>query len=748
MITVKNNYFKIDTTKTTYLFKANPLGMLEHIYYGKKICTSDSYPFIEEQCLYGGGVDTTKDGYAIYENCASLECSSAIRGDYREGFLKLAFDKNDHEFVLSYKGYKMVDNFEIPGLPSSYDRDETLELILEDKIKKIEVHMFYSTFKDTDVITRSVFVKNNGDLPVNIERIMSSSFDIVEDDYLLTTLNGAWAKERQINTNPLGMGLTKVASNYGFSSAQTNPFTMLQKKDTDLTHGDVFGFNLVYSGNHMTTFERTIYHKIRIMTGINDYSFSWTLKPNETFYSPEATLCFSSQGINSLTCEYHNFIRSHIVRGVYKKKERPILINNWEGTYFDFNEDKLLKIAEKAKEVGIEMFVLDDGWFGVRNDDHTSLGDWYPNLEKLPNGLKGLSEKLHNLGLKFGLWFEPEMISPNSELYRKHPDWAIHHPSYQPLLGRNQLVIDLTKEEVVDYVADLISKDINEGQLDYVKWDCNRNIADYYNEKLDNQQEFLHRYMLGFYKLVKTVTERCPNVLFESCSAGGNRGDLGLLCFMPQFWCSDNTDATSRMKIQEGTLLCYPQSCIGAHVSSSVSHQTLRSATYDNKFNVACVGAFGYELDLTKLDDRDIGIIKEQIKWYKQNRKLLQFGQYYKIKSVFADKTQQFVIVSEDKEEGIYFVGNQVFEPYQEPTFIKPVALDLVYKYEVETRQQYQNISLGKGELCEQNLWTLDGATLMNSGIRLPYEWLSGNGPEKRIMEDFGTRIYSIKRKK
>ncbi|MCQ2742106.1 MAG: alpha-galactosidase [Bacilli bacterium] len=747
MIKVENGYFKIDTPNTTYLFKVNPLGILEHIYYGKKIPSSKDYSFIEEQAKYGGGTLTGDNEYAIYEDCASLEASSSKRGDSRETFLNLSFDSNDREFVLKYKAYRISNGVNLDTLPSSHDKAQTLSVILEDENRGIEVTLNYSVFEDTDVIVRNSSIKNVGKSLIKIERIMSSSFDMIDGDFTLVTLNGAWAKERQINEAPLAMGITKVSSNYGFSSAQTNPFTILKKKETTFVGGEAYGFNLLYSGNHMTTYERTMYHKVRVMAGINDYSFSWTLNPNAVFEAPEATLCYSYQGINKLSHEYHQFVRNHIIRSEFKDKEKPILINNWEGTYFNFTEESLLGIAKKAKEVGIEMLVLDDGWFGKRNSDSTSLGDWYPNLEKLPEGIKGLSEKVHSLGLKFGLWFEPEMISPDSDLYRSHPEWAIKHKSYVPLLSRNQLVLDLTNEEVVKYIGDVVSSLIKDAKLDYVKWDCNRNIGDYYNENLDNQEEFLHRYMLGFYKLVKHVTEECPNVLFESCSAGGNRADLGLLCYMPQFWCSDNSDQVSRMMIQEGTLLCYPQCCIGAHVSSSLSHQTLRTATYDNKFNVACIGAFGYELDLTKLNERELQAIKDQITWFKKHRKLLQLGDFYQIKSFYTDNTQEFVIVSSDKSEAMYFVGNKVFMPYACPTIIKPIELNNEYVYEVSSRAQYQNALLGKGEMCESSEWTILGETFMNAGIRLPYEWLSGNGPEKRIMEDFGSRLYYIEKK-
>lgn len=777
MIKVKNNYFKIDTVNTTYLFKLNPIGTLEHIYYGKKIEDADSYDFLEEQNLYGAGVEDVginPDGtsYKIYNDCASLEFSSKYRGDYREVFIDVSINE-DHESEFLFDHYEIINDHRIEEMPYALNKEKTLVIYLIDKNKNLEVGLYYSIYKDSDVITRSASITNLGNNTVRLDRFMSSQVDLIEDDYLVDTLFGAWAKERHIETTEIPLGVLKIDSKYGFSSARVNPYIVIKEKNTTVSSGECYGFNLIYSGNHAAYIQRHSYKKIRVLTGLNDSTFSWNLHYGETFNSPEATICYSVEGTNGLTRNYHNFIKENIINGYWKDRTRPIVLNTWEGVHKDFDEDVLIDMAKTAKKYGIELFVIDDGWYGNRADRTKGfyVGDWFADKNKFPHGLDGFSKRLkEEVGIGFGLWFEPEMVTPDSELFKNHPEWIIKNQGYHPLLATGRYVLDLTNDEVVDYLIETICEQIKLANLDYLKWDCNRDMSDIYSPRLENQDEFQHRYTLGFYRLLRTITERFPKVLFETCAGGGNRVDMGVLAYAPQFWCSDNTDAYDRMLIQEGTLSCYPQSCIGAHVSASPNLQTGRKSMVENRFNVACIGAFGYELDLRKVSLIDAKAIKEQIKWYKENRRLLQFGDYYKISSLYNSRHYEFSIVSKDKTEAIYFVGHGIQELYARPTIAKPLGLNREYTYNFKTRRQYFNHIEGQTyikEIKEQaqvydytdedvdkvepfqsecQEYNVLGSTLEDAGVRLYYEWIGGNGGPKRVMFDFGTRIYKLKK--
>lgn len=771
MITANGGVFKLDTKRTTYLFRVLPTGALEHIYYGKKIDEKD-FDFIEEKSLFGCGVKATGGSYANFPDCASFEMSSCGRGDFREPFVIIETDLGSAA-DFRYIGYQLLNDFTLPDLPCSNNKSETLCITLKDEAKKLTLHLYYSLTDGSDIIVKSASLTNDGDKKVVIRRLMSSEVDILDDGFYLDTLDGAWARERNIFTNPLSQGITKIDSKYGFSSAMHNPYCVLRAKDCTCFHGECYGFNLVYSGNHAEYFDKSIFGKVRVLQGINDSTFSWQLNAGDTFYTPEATVCYSAGGTNDLMHEYHHFISEHIVRGFWQKKERPILCNNWEATGVDFTEEDILRIAGRAKEVGAELFVLDDGWFGARTNCARGLGDWTVNTNKLPHGLKGLTDKLDKMGLSFGIWVEPEMVNPDSDLYRAHPDWAVQNPDYTPLLSRDQLVLDLCNDKVCDYIIEAMSAVFSSANIAYVKWDCNRNITEWYSPMLKGRQgEFHHRYMLGFYKVIGTLTKRFPKILFESCSAGGNRVDMGILCYAPQYWASDNTDSFDRAKIQEGTLTCYPQSTMGAHVSASPNKQTLRQSTIENRFNTACIGAFGYELDLSELSANDTKAVIEQIKWYKKYRKTLQFGRYYRLKSVFSDRYASWIVVSEDKTQAIINITNKVQEIYAPQVILKAAGLDENARYEIKTRTQYfpfdKNHPLTKpyfaesvGDKCaaeaaknatprksEEQCYILSGKTLMDCGIRLNTEWMGGQDVENaRIMYDFGSRLYSIEKK-
>ena len=773
MITVKNNIFRLDTPNTTYIFRVNPTKHLEHLYYGARVGEIDDISFLVDKQGSGQGTSiflNTSEGKEFPDNTC-YECSSIGRGDFRESIVTVA-DTNDStvcEFL--YHSYELLDGFALKELPSSRNKDTTLAVHLTDTARKLKLTLYYSTHADSDVIVKSVAVTNDGNDTVRLLRVMSNQLDLPEDDFTLDTLDGAWARERYINSEKLRTGVTKIDSKRGVSSNCHNPYVVLKKNGCGLNSGEAYGFNLIYSGNHAEIIDKTPLHKVRVLNGINDSGFCWHLGAGETFFSPEATLCYSDTGTNTLAQRYHRFVNEHIVPEQWAYKERPILVNNWEATYFNFTEKKLLEIAKKAKDLGIELFVLDDGWFGKRTDDTKGLGDWTVNTARLPKGLNGIADKINKLGLQFGIWVEPEMVNENSNLFRAHPDWAITHPSYKPLQSRNQLVLDLTNADVCDYIIEAMSKVFSSANIAYVKWDFNRPLTDAYSPTLGNRQgEFYHRFTLGFYRIVSELTGKFPHILFEGCASGGNRFDLGALCYFPQIWCSDNTDSFDRVRIHEGTLTGYPQSCIGSHVSASPNHQTLRLSTVDNRFNTACIGAFGYELDLTALNKSDSDAIKKQIQWYKKYRKTLQFGTYHQLRSVFSDTKASWAIVAEDKTQAVANLTNTIAETVPALTILKVPDLAPQASYKLETRRQQFSIKAFGGLIntlspvhikddsklleliannhplsSEQESYTLTGEMLAKCGVKLNQEWSStGYDSTTRVMFDFGSRLYAI----
>ena len=772
MITVKENVFRLDTENTTYIFRAMPYGYLQNLYYGAKIGEIDDWSVLTEKQGFGQGtaiaLDESENKFFPENSC--LEHSSVCRGDFRESMVIIA-DKNDGTVAeYKYEGYELLDGFAVPNLPNSYGKDKTLAVKLADTAKKIRLTLFYSTLTDCDVIVKSVSVHNYGESEARLLRVMSSQLDLPDDDYVLDTLDGAWARERQLNSYELRCGVTKTDSKRGVSSNTHNPYVVLRKKDSNRFYGDAYGFNLIYSGNHAEIFDKTPLNKVRVLNGINDSGFCWHLGPNETFYTPEATLCYSDRGTNVLTQRYHKFVNEHIVPKQWAYRERPILVNNWEATYFNFTEKKLLEIAKTAKNLGIELFVLDDGWFGNRTDDTKGLGDWTENKRRLPNGLNGLAKKINALGMQFGIWVEPEMVNPDSDLYRAHPDWAVKHPDYEPLTCRNQLLLDLCNDDVCNYVIDAMTRVFSSANIAYVKWDFNRPLTDAYSPSLGNRQgEFYHRFILGYYKIMEALTKQFPDVLFEGCASGGNRFDLGALCYTPQIWASDNTDSFDRVKINEGTLYGYPASCIGNHVSASPNHQTLRISDIDNRFNTACIGAFGYEMDLSALNKQDEEAIRRQIPWYKKYRKTLQFGTYHQLLSVFTDNNASWAMASQDKTQAVVNYTNTVQQTIPKQAILKIHGLDAAAKYKVQTRRQPNSIKTFGGLINtvspvhikeeskladliakfyplkgEQETYTATGEILEKCGIKLNQEWAStGFDGNTRIRRDFGSRLYS-----
>ena len=554
--------------------------------------------------------------------------------------------------------------YEIPGLPAVYakeDEAETLEITLKDTATEAEVILKYGVFEKEDVITRSVVVKNSGKTPIVINKVHSMCLDIPYGDWEWMHFYGRHTMERQAERVPVLHGISESSSSRGTSSHHQNPAVLLCEKDCTETNGHCIGAALMYSGGFQAQVEKDQLEQIRLVMGIHPDTFEWILEAGEAFYTPEVILSCSTTGFAKLSQNFHHIIRNHVCRGTYQLSSRPVLINNWEATYFDFNEEKILNIARQASKLGIDMMVLDDGWFGKRDDDCSGLGDWFVNEKKLNGGLKALVEKINAMGMKFGLWFEPEMVSEDSDLYRNHPDWAIQIPGRKPMRSRYQLVLDMSNPEVVDYLYGVMSAILRENHIEYVKWDMNRSISDWYTATLSRgrQMEMPHRYVLGLYELLEKLTSEFPDVLFEGCSGGGGRFDAGMMYYCPQIWCSDDTDAHERTFIQYGTSFFYPTSTVGSHVSAVPNHQTGRITSIETRGVVAMAGSFGYELDLNQLSEEEKTVVAKQVTHYKEYQSLIYNGDYYRLANPFEDGMSAWSWISEDKKiilvQGVLF---------------------------------------------------------------------------------------------
>jgi alpha-galactosidase len=760
-------------------------GYIEQLYYGKKIKQTANYEALYEKFAtgYGNSNVTPIDSKLTLDNLC-LEYSYAGTGDYRHLPLSLQLPDYGHSNNFLYENHKIYDgtyeenektkmpyargheeinheemnhedmNQEEMNLEktsykeSSPDEITTLDITLKDSVYPVYLHLIYTFFSESDVITRRIKIVNQSHDEIKLMKIMSMMLDLPSNDYTLHTFDGLWIRERQENSKKLISGLYVNDSTTGSSSNRHNPFIVLTKENCTQEVGEGYGFNLIYSGNHYEAVEVSEYGKVRVLSGINPYQFSWTLKEEEAFYTPEAVVTFSDRGKNGISHNLHQFINRHIISADWVKKERPILINNWEATYFDFDDTKLLQIATEAKDLGMEMLVLDDGWFGHRSNDTSSLGDWTVNEKKLGGSLDQLVRRINDIGLKFGLWFEPEMISEKSDLFVKHPDWALKAPNREAYVGRNQFVLDLTRIEVCEYVIDSVCSVLQSAPIEYVKWDMNRHISDAYSLSLgSNQGEFYHRYILGLYEIMERITKSFPHILFEGCSAGGNRFDLGILYYMPQIWTSDNTDANSRTLIQEGTSFGYPLSTMSAHVSAVPNHQTLRTTSIETRFHVACFGVLGYEIDITKLSNEEKQAISEQIAFYKQHRSLFQFGTFSRITS--GDNHVVWQVVSEDKKEAIVLTYQRLAVANPKGDILKLIDIEPEMLYEVKTRKQILHHPQTEGEgviMSETEEYQIYGDMLMNAGIKLSQQFAGiGIGENTRVMGDFATRLYVIK---
>lgn len=706
-----NRIFKLDTPKSTYMFGiVDEENFVGHMYYGRRIKDEDlSYLMRNPSVLPS---KSNRDRVNFLDSLP-MEYSTHGIGDFRESCLSVKTADGHSACSLSYVSHVIYKGKkELEGLPATFGNEEdctSLELVCEDKVLKLRIILTYTVFEKLEAITRSVKIINASKEPIYLTKVLTTCVDMDNKEYDMITLYGQWAKERMINRRKITDGKNLINSLRGVSSHQEQPFIAVLDHNAKEEQGEVYGFNLVYSGNFMAQAEITHLDMLRVTLGINPVDFCWKLDKGAAFTAPEAVLVYSSEGIGAMTRTFHDLYRSHLIRGDYKDKKRPILINNWEATYFDFDTDKLLDIAREAKKLGIEMLVMDDGWFGDRKDDNTSLGDWFVNENKLKGGLSYLVQEVNKIGLKFGLWVEPEMVSPDSELFRAHPDWAIQIPGRSGALARNQLVLDISRKEVREGIYESIHKVLSESNIEYVKWDMNRALTDLGSVSLsgDTQGELYHRYVLGMYELQDKLTRDFPHILLENCSSGGGRFDPGMLYYSPQIWTSDNTDAIDRLKIQEGTALIYPLSSMGAHIADCPSHSNGRITPFSTRGYVALAGTFGYELDVTKIPEADRNLIPEQVAMYHKYNDLVREGDYFRIASYQENNEYDcYSVVSKDKKEALV-------------TFIQVSArpgfhMRRVYLKGLREEVMYQVEETGK---------IVSGGALMYAGLNIPNMW-------------------------
>lgn len=711
-IVCKNHVFTLQTKSSTYQMKEEG-GFLFHNYYGPVIGDVDmSYLVCPMDRGFSGQPQEIVDRRFSLDT-RLLEYSAYGTGDYRDYCLHAVYEDGSHVTDLRFVSYEVKEGkYALEGLPAMYqgeEKAETLEITLRDEYKNLEVVLYYGVFEDLDVITRACKIVNQSEEQVRLLRAYSMGLDFDNKDMDMLHFYGRHAMERKMERSPLQHGFQGVESRRGYSSHQQNPFVILCKQDANEEYGWCYGASFVYSGNFSIQAEVSQTDFTRLTVGIQDTQFEFHLDSGESFTAPEVILSFSENGLGQLSRNYHKAIRHNLCRGKYKTERRPVLINNWEATYFDFTPEKLVAIAKDAKELGIEMLVMDDGWFGKRDSDYSGLGDWFVNEKKLKGGLKNLVEEVNKTGMKFGIWFEPEMISEDSDLYRAHPDWALTVPGRSFTRARHQLVLDFSREDVRTYIFDRMCEILESANIEYVKWDANRHLTDVWSAKLpaDRQGEVFHRYILGLYDFLEKLTQRFPNLLIEGCSGGGGRFDAGMMYYHPQIWCSDDTDAIERLDIQYGTSFGYPISTVGSHVSVCPNHQTGRSVSMKTRGIVAMAGTFGYELDITRLSQEEKDMVKVQVEEFKKYYSLIQQGDYYRLtddgrKSPYV----AWEFAAEDGTEALLNVVTLRVRAYAMPYTVRIKGLKPEAVYEVE----------GTGE-------KYPGAALMNGGYLLPVIW-------------------------
>lgn len=715
----KNNTFRLDTPSLTYGISVINGGYIIHSYFGSTL-GSDDFTYLARPKEYGfsdSKIFREKHSFLDY---IPQEFPTDGVGDFRESALAISDSEGHNAVELKYKSHQIFEGAAaLNGLPAVFsEKDDCsrLEITAVDEVLNIEVTLIYTVFENLDAVIRSAKIKNNGKNPVFIKKALSASFDIDDENFDVITLHGSWARERHIERHRVHMGKQGVVSMRGESSHQEHPFIALLDHNADYNSGRVWGVNFIYSGNFVADVQKNQFDSIRVVMGINPENFCWKLASGEVFETPQAVLVYSDKGLNAMSNTFHNLYREHLIRSPYKNSMRPVLINNWEATYFNFDTEKLLDIAREAKKDGIEMLVMDDGWFGKRNSDDCSLGDWIVNEEKIKGGLKHLVDEVNKIGMKFGIWFEPEMISPDSDLYRAHPDWAIQIPGREPGMSRQQLVLDITRKEVRDYAYESVAKILRSANIEYVKWDMNRQLSDIGSRELaaDRTGEFYHRYVLALYEMQERLITDFPKLLLENCSGGGARFDPGMFFYSPQIWCSDDTDAIERLSIQEGTALIYPLSTMGAHVSVCPNHAVGRVTPFKTRGYVALSGTFGYELDITKLPPEERKQIPHQIELYKKYSALVRDGDYQRILSYGEQEADCWASVSKDKTKALVTFVQVLNHPNYKARFIKVQNLKSEAKYKITF------IDENEKDFPPQILF---GKTISSAGFPIRRDW-------------------------
>lgn len=654
--------FHLYNKEISYIIRIMENGQIENLYYGKAIHDKEDFSYLHEDAMRSQMSICVPDPGTLSMQYTKQEYPVYGTGDYRSPALSISQENGSRIVNFVYVSHTVIQGKpSLAPLPAVYTDEsseaETLEITLHDELMDTDMTLSYTIYEEYPVIARNVRFHHKGAEKITLEKVMSASVEFPDMDYEMLHLSGGWGRERYVKNRRLEMGIQAVQSLNGTcGGAEHNPFLALKRPETTENQGEVYGFSLVYSGNFLAQTEVSTFDMTRVMLGINPESFFWELEQGDRFQAPEVVMVYSDNGLNGMSQTYHRLYRERLMRGAWRNKVRPILLNNWEATYFDFNEEKILNIAGKAKEAGVELFVLDDGWFGARNDDYRGLGDWYANLEKLPGGITGLSRKVEELGLKFGLWVELEMVNKDSDLYREHPDWIIGAPGRFESHARHQYVLDYSRKEVRDHIYEMISKVIREASISYIKWDMNRYMTEPYSKGAPSSEQgkVMHSYILGVYELYTRLTEEFPEILFESCASGGARFDPAMLYFAPQTWTSDDTDASERVKIQYGTSYVYPVVSMGSHVSAVPNHQMHRYTPIDTRANVAYFGTFGYELDLNLLDEKEMERVKKQIAFMKEYRELIQVeGDFYRLQNPFAGNEAAWIVVSRDRTRAV-----------------------------------------------------------------------------------------------
>ena len=770
MVFTNGKVFILNTDKLSYVFHVDETGLVLHDYFGQlvNIHDFDIKALSQKNTMMKGTTVVYKEEVNpnLSMDNALLEFSFPHKGDFKETPILLKNEKNGYVFDFQYDSYTLNKEIKIESeLPTPHDADEELVLHFVEPSSKVKVDIRFLVFSKSNVIARNMMIVNEGEAPLDVLKALSLQLDMFNNNYKVTHFTGGWATEMHNDDVLLVPGKVVHESLTGFSSHKTNPLFVIRNVNASLDNGEVMVFNLMYSGNHYNAVELNTYGVLRVSSGISPFCFDFKLNKDDKFETPYAVFTYSNKGVNEARINMHDFVNSHVVNPEFKEVVRPVVINNWEGTNFKFTESRILSLARNAYKYGAELFVLDDGWFSTRNDDTQGLGDYDVNMKKLPHGLDGLAKRINKIGMKFGLWFEPESINEKSKLYEVHPEWVIANKSSKPSLCRHQLLLDLSKIEVQEYIIDNVSNILNNANIEYVKWDMNRHMSDI--PSITNNGEFFHRYILGLYRVMRTLVKRFPKVLWEGCASGGNRFDLGILSYFPQIWSSDDTDAYERLRIQYNYSYGYPLSTLSNHVSSTPNSQTLREVQLNTRFNVAMFGVMGYELLFSELEKVDKVRSSTLIDIYKKYRETFQFGEYRALES--NDNSFRWQVLSKDKKHAVVGVYYLLQEINPKDTTLQVVGL-AEGKYTVKSVGLEHDIrEFGsalnmvtpfyvnpKGKLvallakfvkmpADIDDYEVDNVILENNALKLNPQWsASGINENVRVMRDFSSRLYLI----